>query len=201
MTWLLSRPACAQTSSSQESGPGSHSAPVSKRNHPFPSCADKRTIVPWENLLESNARSPGRNRNSLLGHSLHSLVGSQSDLKRSVRMHVWLWKASSALQSWNSVWGCYFQSLFRASFGCSSHVIFLTGGYIIPPATPPFFSPHLSSVNAKLLFMLTKITNKQRFFFLFISPSIKLDFQFLSSVPLSLGAGPRSQARESKHLP
>lgn len=78
MTGLPSRPVCAQTLS-QRPGEWAWCSQrlVSRRNRKFPSCADKETIVPGENLLESNVGSPGRKKNSLLSHSLQRLARSQ----------------------------------------------------------------------------------------------------------------------------
>ena len=117
--------------SSWESEPGTPSTLVSRRNHKSPSCADKGTIVPRENLLESNAGSPGRKRNSLFGHSPSSGLGVTQTW-----MHVWLWQASRALPSRDET--LCLHDFWVASFGCSSDPVLFTVRYITPP---PHFTP------------------------------------------------------------
>lgn len=97
----------------------------------------KGTIVPRENLLESNA-------GSWEGKGIHSLVtvlrlGWESlRLGRSVRMPVWFWQASRALHSTGirslHVLGWDFCA---ASFGCSSDPVLFTVRYIIHPTVSP----------------------------------------------------------------
>lgn len=131
--------------------------------------------------------------------TVFSLVGSHSDLERSVRMHVWFWQASRALHSWNNT---------LALVITMAHSELPLAAPAIPSSSQsgtwflPVFHPHVSSADAKIYFCQPKSPIDSVCLLSVLSFTNLDNMAFESHTPCfpSLGSGPRFEALEDKCL-